>query len=108
MSKNSCKEYFVERKQINSTTATNSKLQMFGAKTCHSRAQLEHIFFLMFIACMAGIKRGWGRGDLGAAPKFPLPLLTPATQATLTRTHLDATHSNLFLTLLVCFPLHGK
>ena len=80
---------------------------MFGAKTCHSCTQLEHVFFLM-LACMAGVKRGRGRGDLGATPKFPLPLLMPATQATLTCTHLDATHSNLFLTLLVCFPLHGK
>ena len=75
---------------------------MFGAKTCHSCTQLEHVFFLM-LACMAGIKRGRGRGNLGTAPKFSLPLLTPATQATLTCTQLDATDSNLFLTFFV-FP----
>ena len=56
------------------------------------------------LARMAGIKRGRGRGNLGATPKFSLPLLTPATQATLTCTQLDATDSNLFLTLFVCFP----
>ena len=60
------------------------------------------------LAGMADIKRGRGRGDLGATPKFPLPLLTPATQAPLTSTDIDATDSNLFPTLLVCFPLHGK
>ena len=75
MSKNSCKEYFVEQKQINLTTTTNSKLQMFGAKTCHACTQLEHVFFLT-LACMAGVKRWRGRGDLGATPKFPLPFLT--------------------------------
>ena len=43
-SKNSCKEYFVERKQIKSTTAGYSKLRMFGGKTCHVCAQLEFVF----------------------------------------------------------------
>ena len=72
------------------------------------------MFFSLMLACMAGIKRGRGkgrgrgRGNLGAAPKFSLPLLTPATQSTLTCPQLDATDSNLFLTLFVCFRLHGK
>ena len=44
MSKNSCKQYFDERKQIKSTTAAYSKLQMFGSKTCHVCTQLEHVF----------------------------------------------------------------
>ena len=43
------------------------------------------------LACVAGVERGRGRGNLGAresvwgAPKFslPLPLSTPATQAIL-------------------------
>ena len=43
-SKNSCKEYSVERKQIKLTTAAYSKLQMFGGKTCHACTQLEHVF----------------------------------------------------------------
>ena len=43
-SKTSCKEYFVERKQIKSTTAAYSKLRMFGGKTCHVCAQLELVF----------------------------------------------------------------
>ena len=43
-SKNSCKEYFDERKQIKSTTAAYSKLRMFGGKTCHVWAQLEFVF----------------------------------------------------------------
>ena len=43
-SKNACKEYFVEQKQIKSTTAAYSKLWMFGAKTCHVCTQLEHVF----------------------------------------------------------------
>ena len=43
-SKNSCKEDFVERKQIKSTTATYSKLRMFSGKTCHVCTQLEHVF----------------------------------------------------------------
>ena len=43
-SKNSCKEYFVERKHIKSTTAAYSKLRMFGGKTCHVWAQLEFVF----------------------------------------------------------------
>ena len=43
-SKNSCKEYFVERKQIKSTTAAYSKLHMFGGKTCPVCTQLEHVF----------------------------------------------------------------
>ena len=55
-------------------------------------------FTMLFVACVAGVDRGRGRGNLGAresvwgalgrnspsgAPKFPLPLLlsTPATQA---------------------------
>ena len=42
------------------------------------------ICFFLTLAGMADIKRGRGRGDLGATPKFPLPLLTPATQALLT------------------------
>ena len=42
-SKNSCKEYFVERKQIKSTTAAYTKLRMFGGKTCHVCTQLEHV-----------------------------------------------------------------
>ena len=42
--KNTCKEYFVERKQIKSTTAAYSKLRMFGGKTCHVCTQLEHVF----------------------------------------------------------------
>ena len=44
-SKNSCKQYFDERKQIKSTTAAYSKLQMFGGKTCHVWTQsVEHDF----------------------------------------------------------------
>ena len=34
-SKNSCKEYFVEQKQMKSTTTACSKLWMLGSKTCH-------------------------------------------------------------------------
>ena len=45
------------------------------------------------LACVAGVERGRGRGNLGAresvwgAPKFPLllPISTPATQAILSR-----------------------
>ena len=43
------------------------------------------------LACVAGVERGKERGNLGAresvwgAPKFPLPLSTPATQAILSR-----------------------
>ena len=44
--KNSGKEYLVGWKQIKSTTAALSELQVFGAKTCHICAQLEHVFFL--------------------------------------------------------------
>ena len=44
-SKTSCKEYFVERKQIKSATAAYSKLRMFGGKTCHVCTQLEHMVF---------------------------------------------------------------
>ena len=66
------------------------------------------MFFFLTLACMAGFKRGRGRGDLGAAPKFPLPLLTPATQAPLTSTDIDGTNGNLFLTLLVCFPFKAN
>ena len=44
ISKNFCKEYSVEQKQIKSTTAAYSKLQMFGGKTCHACTQLEHVF----------------------------------------------------------------
>ena len=62
------------------------------------------ICFFCTLACMAAIKRGRRRGDLSATPKFPLPLLRPATQAPLTSTDIDATDSNLFLTLLVCSP----
>ena len=40
-SKHSCKEYFVERKQMNSTTTACSKLWMLGSKTCHVCTQLE-------------------------------------------------------------------
>ena len=36
-------EHFVEQKQIKSTTATYSKLRMFGGKTCHVCTQLEHV-----------------------------------------------------------------
>ena len=43
-SKNSCKEYFVERKQIKSTRVAYSKLRMYGAKRCHVCTQLEHVF----------------------------------------------------------------
>ena len=43
-SKNFCKEYSVEQKQIKSKTAAYSKLQMFGGKTCHACTQLEHVF----------------------------------------------------------------
>ena len=43
-SKNSCKEYFDEQKQIKSTTAMYSKLHMFGGKTCHVCTQLEYVF----------------------------------------------------------------
>ena len=103
MSKNSCKDYFVEWKQINSTTATNFKLQMFGAKTCHSCTQLEQVFFLM-LACMAGVKRGRGRGDFGATPNFPLPLLTPTRQAPLTSTDIDATNVIYFWHYLCVSP----
>ena len=39
-SKYSCKEYFVEQKQIKSTTAAYPKLWMFGGKTCHVCTQL--------------------------------------------------------------------
>ena len=42
-SKTYCKEYFVERKQIKSTTAAYTKLRMFGGKTCHVCTQLEHV-----------------------------------------------------------------
>ena len=45
-SKNSSKEYFVERKQIKSATAAYFKLRLFGGKTCHVCTQLEHVFFL--------------------------------------------------------------
>ena len=43
-SKNACKEYFVEQKQIKSTTSAYSQLRMFGAKTCRVCTQLEHVF----------------------------------------------------------------
>ena len=77
---------------------------------CQNMSSLPpiRICFFLTLAGMADIKRGRGRGDLGATPKFPLPLLMPATQAPLTSTDRDATDSNLFPTLLVCFPLHGK
>ena len=44
-SKNSSKEYFVERKQIKSATDAYFKLRIFGGKTCHVCTQLEHVFF---------------------------------------------------------------
>ena len=43
---NSCKEYIVERKQIKSTKAANSKLRMFGGKTCHDARNYN--LFLIF------------------------------------------------------------
>ena len=43
-SRNSWKEYFIERKQIKSTTVTYSKLRMFGGKSCHVCTQWEHVF----------------------------------------------------------------
>ena len=46
MSKHSCKEYFVERKQMNSTTTACSKLWMLGSKTCHVCTLLELQLFL--------------------------------------------------------------
>ena len=52
---------------------------------CQNMSSLHpiRICFFLTLAGMADIKRGRGRGrgDLGATPKFPLPLLTPATQA---------------------------
>ena len=54
-SKNSCKECFVEQKQIKSTTATSSKLRMFGTKTCHFCSQLEHVFSSHVLAYMTVI-----------------------------------------------------
>ena len=36
--------FFVERKQIKSTTAACCKLRMFGGKICHFCTQLEHVF----------------------------------------------------------------
>ena len=52
-SKNSFKEYFVERKQIKSITATNSKLRIFGGKTCSNWVQscLHQIRTCFFLTC---------------------------------------------------------
>ena len=53
---------------------------------------------LIFLACVAGVRKGRGR-ELGRkttrptrsrAPKFPLPLLTPATQAKHFQTNLTS------------------
>ena len=53
MPKNPCKKYFVEQKQIKTTTAAYSKLRMLiGGKTCHAYTQLEHSFSSRVHACL--------------------------------------------------------
>ena len=56
MSKNSCEEYLVERKQIKSTKShllctwtfvqRHHKFWVFGSKTCHVCTQSKHVFFV--------------------------------------------------------------
>ena len=58
----------------------------------------------MQLACVAGVERGMGRGNLGAresvwgalsrVPKFsfPLPLSTPATQASVRQVYAYVTN----------------
>ena len=66
-SKHSCKEYFVERKQMNSTTTACSKLWMLGSKTCHVCTQLE----LQFIPHLFRLRcNQWYVWGLWATTKF--------------------------------------
>ena len=80
-SKNCCKQYFDERKQIKSTTAAYSKLQMFGGKTCHVWTQsVEHYFssrvnaymqptvVLLAISRRRGLEGRAGNGNFTSSP----------------------------------------